>query len=263
MRTYWELSKISFQRQLTYRAALIAGLLTNFFFGILRAAVLTALYDARSQVAGVSLQQAVTYTGLTQSLIAFLSLFMWADLLNSVYSGQISADLLKPMGYFRAWMARDFGQAAANLLFRGLPLIIGYFLFFDIAIPGFPYGWLALLASLVLAWLVSFSWRFLVNLVAFWEPNALGTIRLFFIISWFASGFFMPLRFFPEWAQRLCYLTPFPHWINTVVEIYLGLLTPPEIVQALLSQLAWGIFLVVLGQLVLRSGIRRLVILGG
>ena len=32
------------QRQLTYRAATLAGLATNFFFGLLRAAVLVALY---------------------------------------------------------------------------------------------------------------------------------------------------------------------------------------------------------------------------
>ena len=33
----------------------------------------------------------------------------------------------------------------------------------------------------------------------------------------------MPLRFFPEWFVKLCYLTPFPYTINVVVEVYLGL----------------------------------------
>ncbi len=32
MRLFWELSKLTFQRQLTYRAATLAGLATNFFF---------------------------------------------------------------------------------------------------------------------------------------------------------------------------------------------------------------------------------------
>ncbi|MBW8012786.1 MAG: hypothetical protein FVQ83_16330 [Chloroflexi bacterium] len=40
MRLFLELTKRSFQRQLSYRAAAIAGLATNFFFGLLRAAVL-------------------------------------------------------------------------------------------------------------------------------------------------------------------------------------------------------------------------------
>jgi hypothetical protein len=37
MRLFWEISKLAFQRQLTYRAATLAGLATNFFFGMLRA----------------------------------------------------------------------------------------------------------------------------------------------------------------------------------------------------------------------------------
>ena len=49
--------------------------MTNFFFGLLRATVLVALYGARQEVAGISLAAAVTYTGLTQAMIGFLSLF--------------------------------------------------------------------------------------------------------------------------------------------------------------------------------------------
>ncbi|MEA3339773.1 MAG: hypothetical protein U9R15_07390 [Chloroflexota bacterium] len=47
MRLFYELVKLSFRLQFTYRAANLAGLATNFIFGLLRAAVLVALYDAR------------------------------------------------------------------------------------------------------------------------------------------------------------------------------------------------------------------------
>ena len=73
----------------------------------------------------------------------------------------------------------------------------------------------------------------------------------------------MPLRFFPAWLVRLAYLTPFPHLVNTVVEVYLGLLQGPALVRALLSQARWAAVLVVAGQLLLRVAVRRLVILGG
>ena len=42
MRLYWEVAKRSFQRQLAYRAATLAGLVTNAFFGYLRGAVFMA-----------------------------------------------------------------------------------------------------------------------------------------------------------------------------------------------------------------------------
>lgn len=263
MRLFWELTKLSFQRHLTYRAAAVAGLATNFFFGMLRAAVLVALYGARQEVAGISLAGAITFTGLTQGVIAFLSLFSWNEVMNSVYTGDIASDLLKPMNYFRFWMAQDLGRAMAGLLMRGITIMAAYAVIFDITRPDSAMQWLALIMALSLSWMVSFAWRFLVNLSAFWTPNAQGVGRFFFILSWFLSGFFMPLRYFPDWFVRLCYLTPFPYTINTVVEVYLGVLEGPALVQALLGQVVWIVILVAAGQLVLRAGVRQLVIQGG
>jgi len=263
MRLFWELTKTSFQRYLTYRAATLAGLVTNFFFGILRASILIALYGTRQEVAGISLQGAVTYAALTQAIIGYLSIFGWVDLMNTVYTGQIATDLLKPMSYFRFWLAQDLGRAGVNFIFRGIIVILGYSLIFDLLWPQSFSQWVALSITLVFSWLLSFSWRFITNLAAFWSPNAYGISRFFFIFSWFFSGFLMPLRYFPDWIVRLSYLTPFPHMLNTVVEIYLNLTQGTEILTALFYQLAWIIVLILAGQLILRSGVRRLVILGG
>ena len=57
MMLFWNLCRLSFQRPLTYRAAKLAGLLTNLFFGLLRAAVMVALYGARTEVTGITLQR--------------------------------------------------------------------------------------------------------------------------------------------------------------------------------------------------------------
>jgi ABC-2 type transport system permease protein len=263
MRLFWEVAKRAFQRQLTYRAANLAGLATNFFFGLLRAAVMVALYGARQEVAGLSLSAAITFTGLSQATIAYLSLFGWYEVMNAVHSGEIASDLLKPMPYFVFCLAQDVGRAGASLLLRGFPILAAYALFFDLVWPQRVEQWLAVVLALALALLVSFAWRFLVNLAAFWTPNALGVGRFAFILSWFLSGFMMPLRFFPDWFVRLCYLTPFPHMVNTVIEVYLGVLQGPALLQALLAQLLWLVALVAIGQLVLRAGVRRLVIQGG
>ncbi len=73
----------------------------------------------------------------------------------------------------------------------------------------------------------------------------------------------MPLRFFPDWFVTLTRFTPFPAMVNTVVEIYLGVLSGPASLQALLEQALWMVILISLGQLALRAGVRRLVIQGG
>jgi ABC-2 type transport system permease protein len=263
MRLFWELSQLAFQRQMTYRAAMLAGLATNFFFGLLRVAVMLGLYGSRSRVEGISAMEAITFTGLSQATIAFLNMFGWYEVMHSVYTGAVASDLLKPMNYFTFWLAQDCGRAAASLILRGAPILAGYALIFGISTPQSLSQWLAVGLALGLGWLMSFSWRFLVNLAAFWTPNALGVGRLAFILFWFLSGFMMPLRFFPDWFITLCYLTPFPHMVNTIIEVYLGLLTGPALLLALLGQGVWALVLIGAGQLLLRAGVRRLVILGG
>ncbi len=263
MRLFWELTVRSFQRQLVYRTATLAGLGTNFFWGILRISVITALYQGQAQVSGLSLQDAVTYTGLAQATIGFLSLFSWYELMNTVYDGSVAADLLKPMGFFRFWLAKDLGRAFGQLALRGVPIMLFFALFFHISVPASPAQWLGLGLALALGWLVSFAYRFLVNLSAFWSPNSTGVGRFAFALALFTSGFMLPLRFFPDWFVQLCNLTPFPSIVNTIIEVYLGVLHGESLLWALAVQAAWAVGLITLGQVILRLGVRRLVILGG
>ncbi len=263
MRLFWEITRRSFRRHLTYRTAAVAGLVTNIFFSLVRAAVLVALYGDREVVARLDVQSIITYTGLTQAVIVYLSIFGWYDLMNAVHQGEISADLLKPMSLFSFWLAQDLGRALVGLVLRGFTIMLVYALIFDITYPAGVVQWGALVVALTLSWLLSFAYRFLVNLAAFWSPDAKGIGRFAFVIVMFFSGFLMPLRFFPEWVQTLAYLTPFPHMLNTVVEVYLGVVTGPALVQALLAQALWAFGLVVLCQFVLARATRRLVILGG
>ena len=65
-RTYASLTRLAFQRQIAYRFADLSGLVTNSFFGLLRAYVIIALFSARPAVAGYSIGNAITYTGLAQ-----------------------------------------------------------------------------------------------------------------------------------------------------------------------------------------------------
>ena len=263
MRLFFEIFRTSFQRQMTYRATVLAGLLTNYLFGIFRIAILIGLYGDREVVAGISVTGGVTYMVLTQAVIGFLSMFSWYELMQSVYSGEIATDLLKPLSLFTSWMARDLGRAAVQFLFRGVLIILLYMPFFKLTFPGGPAQWLGLFTVIVLSWLVSFSWRFLVNLAALWTPNAVGIGRFSFIISWFFSGFLMPLRYYPDWVVRLANLTPFPSMINIVMDTFIGALTGPELARGILVQVIWGAALFAAGQFVLRAGVRRLVILGG
>jgi len=263
MSTFFAIVSRAFQRHLTYRAATIAGLLTNFFFGLVRGSIFVALIGSRGSLNGLDAQGVLTYAALGQAMIAYLSIFSWRELMDAVYTGEISTDLLRPYPLFTLWMGKDFGRAILNILTRGFVIMLVFEWVWDLYYPQSGGQWLAVGVSVLLSWLLSFAFRFLINLSAFWSPEASGFLRFFYTISWFFSGFLMPLRLFPPWVQTLAQFTPFPHMVNTVTEIYLGLLTGPALFQALLTQLAWALALSAAGALVMRAGVRRLVIQGG
>jgi len=263
MKSFFAIVRVSFRRQLTYRAANLSGLATNLMFGFFRAAVLVALYQDRANVNGLSIQGAITYAGLTQALIGFLSFFHWYEMMHSVYDGQVGSDLLKPQNFFFYWLGIDSGRAFGSFLIRSLPLFLVFSLFFEIVSPQTLLQGLAFTVSLILSHLISFGWRFLVNLAAFWTPNALGIGRFAFGLSWTFSGFFFPLALFPEWLARFSRATPFGASVYIPIEVCLNISQGTELIQGLFIQVFWALALLLVDHIILSLGIRKLVIQGG
>lgn len=263
MSTYLRIFWLSMRQQLTYRTAILAGFITNLFFGVLRIFVLVALFQGHSEVNGLTVGGAITFTAVSQGLIAFLSLFGYFEIMQTVANGDVASDLIKPVQFFTYWLARDLGKSVVNLILRGVVFLAVYALLFPIQVPQTWQQWLALPFVLLLAWLISFSWRFLVNLSAFWTHDEQGVGRLAFMLSQFLCGFFMPLRIMPDWFSRAVAFTPFPYMLNTIIDLYLGNLQGWSIVTAILLQVFWCVVLIAIGWWVLRASIRKLVIQGG
>jgi ABC-2 type transport system permease protein len=263
---YLSLFKISFQRMMAYRAATLAGIATNFFFGLLRAYVFIAVFDASGKaiIGNYDMQDTITYTALTQALGMALAIITWNwDMMKTIQTGEIVSDLTKPFNFFNFWLARDLGRSVFLLIFRGSPIMFVYPFMFALTWPESVLQWLAFLLSILLAMMVSFGWRFLVNMTAFWLVDAIGVGRFAWLIMGFLSGFFIPVGFFPDWLKVLVSWTPFPSIVNTPIEVYLGIVNGEALGIALLTQVAWFSALSAAGLFLFSMGRRRLVIQGG
>lgn len=263
MRLYLELAKKSFQRQIAYRAATLAGLVTNVFFGILRGAVMAALYGATPVIAGYTLREAITYTGLVQALIGAIALWGWFDMVRSLKSGEVASDLSRPFDYYNFWLAQDVGRSVFQLITRSTITMSVFVIFFGAATPASIEQWALTGVTLGLALLLSFGWRFLVSTLGFWVIDATGYARLAYFVVLFPSGFAVPLAFMPPWLQAVCNLTPFPGIVNTPVEIYLGHARGVEALALIGVQAVWLAVLIALGRLAAEAGRRKLTIQGG
>jgi ABC-2 type transport system permease protein len=263
MRLYWEVVRRGFRRYATYLGATLAGIFTNTVFGFVRAYILIALFAVRPILAGYDISDALTYTFVTQGLIATVALWGWFEIEERIRSGDVATDLLRPISFLGYWLANDYGRAGYQALARGIPPFVVAALAFDLRLPRAAATWPVFLMSVVLAVTVSFGIRALVNLFSFWfmDSRGLGTIVS---PAWIAlSGMMLPLAVFPDGWRTFARLTPFAATFDAPAQIFLEQLSWPGVVATLALQGAWAVVLVVFATWVMGLGTRKLVIQGG
>ena len=263
MRLYLEVGKRAFQRQLAYRTANLAGLVTNCCFGYLRAVVFLAVYQARESIAGYDVVSAVTFTWVTQALIMVVALWGWWEVEETIRSGDVVSDLSKPFSYLGFWLARDYGRAAYFLIFRCVPIFLVGQITFGLRWPTSPITWLALIPSVILAVAISFAWRFSLNLTAFWTTDARGIGWLGTVVVTFLCGLYVPLPYFPDEMQVVLRALPFASMMQIPADIFLEHLSSSELLLALGQQLLWAMAMLGAAQLLVGVATRRVVVQGG
>lgn len=262
-RGYFELAKRGYRRHSSYTTAAVAGLFTNVVFGMLRAAVMGAVFAGTASIGGYGLAQAVTYVWLVQGLMTVMQMYGGAEIAMRVSSGDITVDLIRPVNTQLAYLATDFGRAAYHVLYRGIPPVLVGALLYELVAPGDALMWLAFTVSLVLAVAVSYFFRFLYNLAAFWLLDFRGVSLVAVILTNLLSGFIVPVSFFPHWLSVVATYTPFPSMIQTPVDIFTGHTTGTAALAAIGTQLLWAGLLLVAGQAVFATARRNLVPQGG
>jgi ABC-2 type transport system permease protein len=263
MRLYLEVAKKSFQKHLAYRAANLAGILTNSFFGAIYVFIYVALFQERGQVGGLDLRDTITYVIISQSLLMAMSAFGNHELSQSIIKGVIVTDLSRPVDFYAFWAATDLGRAVYYFLFRGVPTFVVGWLLFSVRLPVSPLNWGLFLLSVTMGMLVSFAFRFIISSLAFWVTDARGLYYLTNTVIMFFSGFIVPLNFFPDALRAAVEWLPFRALVNLPVGVYLGKVSALDLAQALALQTAWLVAMALFGRALLSRMVRRITIQGG
>ncbi|RSM58658.1 hypothetical protein DMB66_28440 [Actinoplanes sp. ATCC 53533] len=264
--TFAALAWSGFRRYITYRQATIAGSFTNIVFGFLRCYVLLAVAAGAvgGRPAGYDAAQLVTFVWVGQGLLTVVALWGWTELADRIRSGDVTADLLRPVHPVIGYLAPDLGRALHALLFRFVPPVVVGLIFFDPYLPGRWFTVPLFALSVLLAVIGSMGVRFMVNATAYWLHDARGPIILWTLSAGILAGLYFPLRFLPDWlAVTLWVATPFPGFLQTPLDVLIERDPPPMQVGLVLLQACWAAVLLALCALVQRRAERRLVAQGG
>ncbi len=263
MRFYFEVARTAFRRLVIYRWANLAGLATNVFFGAIFCYVYIALFRARPTVRGYDLRDTLRYVWLVQAMMMVVLRFSWYDLMLTIRSGEVVADLFKPCDFTWYWFSREVGASAYYLIFRGVPTYAAGMLLFGIDLPG---GWAMgplFTLSLALGAGLGIAFRFLYNVIAFWVLEARAVGGMASVIAAFCGGSYVPLVFLPGWLHTLALALPFAGMLNAPAEVFMGKLIGADAVSALLQQAIWLVALTLLARALTAAAARRVVTQGG
>jgi ABC-2 type transport system permease protein len=264
MMAFWALARAGFRRSSTYRAATLAGIFTNSIFGFFGVAILLAALEAGGgEIAGYTRTDAITYTWITQGLIGTLAVWGWVDLATRIQTGDIVTDLQRPVDLQFMYLSEDYGRGAYQFLARGIPPFLVGMAFYTLTFPSGLGQWCAFAISITLAIAVSFGLRFIVNLLAFWVLDWRGIQNLSQAIVTVASGFVVPLAFFPEPLERLLMVLPWASLVQVPVDIFLGKRTGVTLASGLALQCFWALALLLIGRVILQRATLRVVVQGG
>lgn len=247
-----------FRRHAAHPWAGLAGAFTNSVFGVLRAYVLIALWQARPGLGGYTVTDAVTFCFLTQAMIGPMQLFnVGLTLPQRVRSGDIALDLVRPASLQLWSLAEDLGRAGYLLLIRSLPPTLLGALLFGVTTPARPGRWALFALSVLLGVVVSFAWRYLVALSSCWLADERGVHTVSLLLTLFFSGMTLPLTVFPGWLGEPARLLPWAAMVQLPTDVYLGKSAD------LGFQLGWAAVLLALGAAGTRLARRKVVIQGG
>jgi ABC-2 type transport system permease protein len=265
MRSFGALIGAGFRRYSTYRQATIAGIFTNTVFGFLNCSVLLAVVHARGgPVAGYSASQLVTLVWINQGLLATVGGWSDVGLADRIRSGDVVADLLRPIHPVLNYLGGDLGRAGFQALTRStVPMVVGA-LAFTMYAPQRLVTYPLFAVSVLLGVLVSFACRYLVQASAFWLLDVRGPTIAFVVLSSLLGGQYVPIRFLPDWLVWTIWLgTPFPSLQQAPVDILVERVSLPLQFGLLAVQGFWVVVGFFACARLQRAAERRLVVQGG
>ena len=191
-------------------------------------------------------------------------LWGWTDLADRIRTGEVASDLLRPVHPVTSYLATDLGRAGFAALSRLLPPVLVGPLFFDVYLPR---RWATVplfVLSVLIAVVLCFGCRFLVNATAYWLQDVRGAMILWTLSSGVLAGLYFPLRFLPGWFQHaLWYGTPFPSLLQTPLDVLVERDPAPTQLGLVGLQVGWAVLILAACRLVQRRAERRLVVQGG
>ncbi len=248
---------------LVYRLGFIFTIIGNIIYMAVAFFLWKSIYGPTQTLHGMTFNEAFIYVALGSTVFILLKTYAEWDISREINDGRIAIFLTKPVDY-QLWKVFDnLGFAVTNLGAITIPTILLLVLVFRIQFTSGP-GLVLFPLSLVLAFIISFQFDYLVGLMAFYVESNWGLSMTKEILVTVLAGALLPLQFFPAAVQKVLLWLPF----QTIYYTPLTMVSQPAqswstFLSMLAVQAGWAVVMVTLSRLVYRRAIKVLRVSGG
>ena len=257
MKLYFQVAKNTWDEMTTYRFNFVMWRVRNVLQLLTVYYLWLAVTPQHGQIFGYSRSLILTYVLGASFVGSIVFSTRTQEMGDNINNGELSQYLVRPLRYLGYWFARDIGDKLFNVCFAIAELLIVYFIlrptiFFQMHVTTL----LLTILAVFLAVVMNFFIGSLLGMIAFWSPEVWAPRFIFFmLVSFFAGGLF-PLDILPIYLQRIFALLPFGYLQYFPIKIYLGKVSPQEILFGFTVALFWSVLLYTLVSIVWHKGLK-------
>jgi ABC-2 type transport system permease protein len=261
--------KLEFNQAIQYRASALVGVLTQIAWGLMYIFLYSSFMNNSVGSTDMTIEQMSTYIWLQQGFLMLINIWrIDPKIFADIKTGNVSMQLVRPIKLYKMWYYSVLGNKVARTLLRCIPLLIFASLPFlgqmRFMFQTDPFLLTTSIVSLVLTCLMNVAYTLIVIDLVFITHDETTIRQVFNIILQFLSGLIIPLQFMPEWMLSILKFTPFYYSTNLSFNIYSGYYNDPkEILMGIGIQILWLIGFLVLGNVLLKTKMKRVTVLGG
>lgn len=260
---YFSVFLIQWQNGLVYRLNFVLWRVRSVLQLLLVYFIWWTAFESQQEIFGYTQVSILTYVLVAAIIRAIILSSRVMDIVNQINDGSIVNFLVKPLDFIWFYFSRDFADKFLNIAFVILEVLMILILLKPPIVIQTDISTLMLfILATALGLLLFFAISFILGLSAFWVENSWGPFFLLFtFVEGFGGGLF-PIDILPKAMAQILLLTPFPYLVYFPAKVYLGTLTPDQLIQGFMILILWVVTGMYLMVKTLQAGLRTYTAVG-
>lgn len=259
---YLDIIKKSFKSFSVYNMNIVMNLVSGFIAVFVQIALWKALYENGLNQT-TTLADSITYTLINSFFIKRCFIYMSNSISDSIYSGDVEIDLIRPISMREMATMRSIGRNIFDLCSFSFPIMVVTIIMYGIEGPKDIGSLLYAVITAILGQIIFWLFECILGYTAFWLKVNWYLAYIELAVMTIFGGTTIPIWFYPEWLQNICYYLPFKYVGYESIYIYLYGSSTIEFLKTISIQLIWILLFLVMEKIIWCRAVRKTEVFGG